>query len=161
MRRKIFAFSLLSIFTVVGIFAMIILFNKGATATTIPLSQSEIESKALVHAHKFGLQDAPTSILSKQMSISEYNARLDPFSKDNIKVDSQVWLVILKGKVIVTGAPNASGTTSGINYDNMWILLNTDGEVKGWGTRPDSKPLDLSVPPQPISAWPTLSSPKK
>ena len=81
MIRKIFAFSLLSIFTIVGIFAMIILFAQGTTVTKIPLSQGDIESKALVHAHKFGLKDAPTSILSKQMPISEYNARLDPLAK--------------------------------------------------------------------------------
>jgi hypothetical protein len=127
------------------------------------LSSQEIERKAVELAqHGLGysrLQGAPTSIVSKQMTLSEFHARLDPFANDPRSAETTVWLVVLKGNVDGPGRTNPGGGTLPDGSRGMFVLLDTTGQAMAWGGLPRDRALDLNAPPPPIQARPTPAPP--
>ncbi len=130
-------------------------------AAASSLSQSEIAAKAIAYANSVGLQGTPTSVVSKQMTLDEYSARLDPFGNYAGRENTLVWLVVMKGNVAARNAPDSKGNVTFTGYDNIWVLLSTQGEIMGWGAQAPGYELDLNAPPQRITKYPAPSNPNK
>lgn len=150
----------IGLFLTVVIAVVIVTWLLGPTAGAAPLTQTDIVARAIAHAHRVGLVGTPTSTVSKQMTLGEFNERLDPFNNVD-KQDTQVWLVVLKGNVVHENPPSRTGSISQTNYDNIWVLLNAGGEVIGWGSQSPNNELDLSASPKRLTKWPTPANPNK
>jgi hypothetical protein len=127
-----------------------------AEATPIIWTSQKIEDTALIYAQHIAFKGTPTSIVSKKMSVADFRLLLDPFSKGDLGTD-EVWLVLLKGKVVINH-PSQNSITSQTMADTMWVNLTPDGRVIGWGTLAPGTKLDLNGPlPTQLTSWPTLS----
>jgi hypothetical protein len=131
----------------------------GDNVVETPLSQREIEAQAVSHARAgaqyLRLVGAPTSIVSKRITFTEFNERLDPFSNDPMSPDTLVWLVVVHGNVVVSGPVDSTGSVA--KFDNLWALLDTKGNELGWGTQKPGHEIDFNTPPVRITSWPTVS----
>lgn len=135
----------------------------GEVAPTVVPQQKDIEAKAVAAAQRglmyARLQGQPTSVTSKQMTLGEFEARLDPFSRDPRDKATTVWLVFINGDVQV-GSPLAADGSEGVTpYDNMWLLLSVTGDVMSSGAQAPGHALNLSQPPAPLTSWPTAVGP--
>jgi hypothetical protein len=135
--------------------------HRTAAAPAPPLSQADIETKAVAYAQQNGLQGTPTSITSKLMTMAEFNVRLDPFSNDSTDAATQVWLVVMKGNFAVANPQLTNGDTTFTKFDNGWVSLSTNGTIIGRGNQAPGYGLDLNVPAKPLSSWPTQENQKK
>jgi hypothetical protein len=123
------------------------------------LSQTEIEARAIAHAQRYGLGgSAPTSVASKQMTLGEFNTRFFPFRHDQADPSSLVWLVLIKGDVVVGNPPDMQGKPSSTRFDNIWVLLTPDGDIREWGAQTPGHELDFNATP--ITSRPTPVNPK-
>jgi hypothetical protein len=121
---------------------------------TSSLSQTEIEGKAVAYAQTRGLQGIPTQIVSRQMTLSEFRTRLDPYGNYAGQENTLIWLVVMRGKVIAQNPPDAKGNASFTAYDNVWVELSMRGEAEGWGAQTPGNELDLNAPPPQIMRLP-------
>ncbi len=151
--------SIIAILAIVAIAVAVWLRLPGRNAEAGQLSQFDIEAKAIAYAQARGFQGPLSSIESKQITFAEFNARLDPFSHDLTPGDTLYWIVILKGKASIPG-PGMNGQAYDAQYDNMWVLLTTHGDIRATGTQAPGNALDLSKPPTPITSWPTPAGTK-
>lgn len=148
---------------VVGILLAVIVFigmevRFANVSSASGLTQGDIEAKAVTFAHRHGLQSEPTNILSKRITIKEFDARLDPFANEpSDSQDNQVWLVSLRGKVVWGNPPLVNGNASYTSANNMWILLDTNGNATAWGSE-DSQVDPNSAIPTPVQSWPRQPS---
>lgn len=157
MRKKLFGISFILVVTIVAL--SVVLFA-GQPAGAAPLSQTDITTTAVAFAQRVGLQGQPTSVIAKQMTTAEFNARLDPFSNEDHQ-DTQVWLVVMKGNVVHVNPRGPQGEISQTGYNNIWVLLTIDGQVTGWGSQSAGNELNLSVPANPLTKWPAPVNPNK
>jgi len=147
----------LVLFTVMALAAAVGL--TGDNAGGAPLSQREIEAQVVADARAGAqhllLVGAPTSIVSKRITFAEFNERLDPFSNDPRSPDTPVWLVVVRGNVVLSGPAASTGSVE--KFDNLWALLDTKGNELGWGAQNPGHEIDFNTPPVRITSWLTVS----
>ncbi len=148
---------ILTLAAVMAALAVLLPSHRPALLGASPLGEREIEATAIALAHTHGLQEPPRGIVSKRMSMQEFNARLDPFANDPGSVDTQAWLTVMQGETVIASEPPlANGGQSHTQYDNIWVLTTLDGEEIAWGSQARGHEIDLSQPaPSLPTAWPT------
>ncbi len=145
--------------------ATLITTTMDADAAPDALTQAEIEQRATAAAAAHGLQGAPTSTRAHQMTEGEAAARLNlDLARTPESATRQVWLVILQGRVVLANrvplAPNPDGTRPRLEFDNAWFIMDTSGQVIGFGALPPGKSVDPTGPvptapqPQPTPVGP-------
>jgi hypothetical protein len=91
----------------------------------------------------------PTAARTTHLTLREANAYLGDDSH-TAPPDTLVWLTVLQGTAVWGQAP-IPGEASGrqVSYPNMWLVLDSNGEVLGAGSHAPGHELDLTQPPRP------------
>lgn len=148
----VFAVSL-AVLAALALFALVSAAGQGVA--TGPLPQQDLQARAIALAQGRGLQGQPTSVVSKQITMGEFNARFAPFSNDGFSSDMPVWLVLMKGKAVLPAPPTQDGAAIAEPFDNMWVLVDTNARELAWGAQAPGNEIDLNVPVVVPRAWPT------
>ncbi len=154
MRKYFIGISAFIVITIVLVATLSSINDRKVEAIPIIWTTQKIEATALVYAQQMGFQGTPLSTVSKKMSVADFRLLLDPFSKGDLGTD-EVWLVLFKGKAIISH-PSQKSITSQTTADTVWVNLTPDGRIIGWGTLAPGTELNLSAPlPTQPTSWPT------
>ncbi len=148
MRKAILSVALaVTMFVSVGLSSVLFPAHPAGAA---PPSRAAIESRAVKEAKNYHhLRGDPTHISSTQLTLREANAYLGE-DIDRLPADTLVWLVMLRGTVQWSQPPRPGETLTQPNgYNNMWVLLDPQGDSLLLGAQAPGYELDFSKPPRP------------